>query len=328
MSKPSSALGAADPWEEYWRRTREAAAHLEGGPQEEALARFWGSLFDDLFASGGQRRVLDVACGNGAVTRHSLEAASRCATPAPRNFATDTSLAALVELTRRHRGVEVVASDARRSPFPDGSFEVVASQFGLEYAGTQAFDEAMRLVAPGGVLAAVVHLAGGAIFRENVACLAAIEALVESKLLGAAKELFRADSALRSGRGSRPALRRAEGAMALALEGSARILHEYGPESAGGVIRKLLADVQHMLQRMPAFAPDDVARWTDLMAAEADAYRGRMSSMLEAAVDARGMEGIARWAGSRGLSIRMRQAVHMGSAPEPAAWLLVAERGR
>ena len=28
-------------WDTYWRGTHENAAHREGGPQEEVLARFW-----------------------------------------------------------------------------------------------------------------------------------------------------------------------------------------------------------------------------------------------------------------------------------------------
>ncbi len=63
------------------------------------------------------------------------------------------------------------------------------------------------------------------------------------------------------------------------------------------------------------------------MAREVVAYASRMSSMLAAAIDDQGLDEIAKRVTSRGLSVRIREKLHMGvSRKEPAAWVFVSDR--
>ena len=56
---------------------------------------------------------------------------------------------------------------ATELPLPDSSFDFVVSQFGVEYAGIDAFIEAARLVKPGGQLSLLCHYQDGYIDSKN-----------------------------------------------------------------------------------------------------------------------------------------------------------------
>ena len=315
-------------WDQYWRLTCEAAAHKGGGPQEEVLSRFWTSFFWDALSNKSAPRVLDVACGNGAVTRFALEAKDRCRGWAPAVVGIDASCAALKDLKARFPPVTVVASDAKQMPFADQSFDLVTSQFGLEYAGIEAsVGEAARLVAGGGTLAAVMHLKGGAIYRECAANLQAILAVQSSGILSAARELFKAGAVSLTGRVSTLDQQRREAKLAKAAKEVERVLRRHGDRVAGGTVRRLQQDIARMSGRVGAYDPAELTQWIDGTARELRAYAGRMSSMLAAAIDEHTMDAAVNRITASGLSMRIREKLHMGAAKsEPAAWALVGDR--
>lgn len=159
--EPASAA-RRDAWTRYWEG---GASHsclgsygdLYGG----AIAAFWNGVFGDL---PPEARVLDVATGNGVLPRMLL---ARRADPGIQCDAIDiaaiepTWLAGLAESDRArvrvHGGV-----DAEALPFAAGTFDLVVSQYGIEYARVEsALDEALRVLAPGGRVALVVHHARG-----------------------------------------------------------------------------------------------------------------------------------------------------------------------
>jgi SAM-dependent methyltransferase len=318
---------ASIAWDEYWRLTREAAAHRGGGPQEEVLGRFWTSFFEDALSQKPAPRVLDVACGNGAVARFALEASNRLHGSAPVVVGIDNSFAALVDLQTRFPSVLAVASDARLTPFADLSFDLVTSQFGIEYAGIEAPQEAVRLVATGGTLAAILHLKGGAIYRECAANLQATLAVQSSGIVSAARELFMAGPVSPIRRVTTLDQQRREARLAKAAKEVERVLRRHGDHVAGGVVRRLQHDIARMSARLGAYDPAELAQWIDGTARELRAYAGRMSSMLAAAIDDRTMEAAVKRITAGGLSVRIREKLHMGPAkPEPAAWVLVCDR--
>ncbi|MDQ2943276.1 MAG: class I SAM-dependent methyltransferase, partial [Candidatus Dormibacteraeota bacterium] len=308
------------PWDEYWRLTREAAAHKAGGPQVEVLRHFWTSFFSDALSYRSGPRVLDLACGNGAVTGFALNVAARSERGLPSVVAIDTSLAALKDLKTRFPSVLAVASDAKRTPFDDQSFDVVASQFGVEYAGIEAIEEAARLVARGGTLAAILHLKKGAIYRECATNLQAILAVESSGILPATRDAFTAGIAAATGRIGNTDLQRRQTRFVKAGKAVERVLRRHGHDVAGGVVQRLHADIAQMYRRMGAHDPSDVANWIDDMAREVKAYAARMSSMLAAAIDEPSLDKMVNRITVGGLSVRIRDKLHMGVIrQEPAA---------
>lgn len=98
------------------------------------------------------RRVLEVACGTGVVTRALDAVLDRDATI----VATDLNPAMLVQAQREGttRAVAWREADAQALPFADASFDLLVCQFGVMFFPDRprAFAEARRVLAPGGTL--------------------------------------------------------------------------------------------------------------------------------------------------------------------------------
>ncbi|MGE0357458.1 MAG: class I SAM-dependent methyltransferase [Burkholderiales bacterium] len=320
-------LQAARSWDAYWRLAPQAPALSVGGGQDAALSRFWAGVFARGGAGRPARSVLDFACGNGAVTGFAIEAGGD-AGGGPSLFGADGAPAAIEAFRTRFPGAGAIVAEARRMPFADGAFDIVASQFGIEYAGIGAIEEAARLVAPGGVLAAVLHSRDGAIFRECEHSLQAMERVRASDILAAATEVFRRGAAAVRGRGSQAQFRRAEAKFAAAVTEVDAVLRDHGDAVAGGTVHRIYVDLAHMYGRLAAYDPAEVALWLDRMGGEITAYLGRMSAMVASAVDAEGLERAAGLAVSCGLSVRSKEALVADARDREAsaAWVLVCDR--
>jgi ubiquinone/menaquinone biosynthesis C-methylase UbiE len=97
------------------------------------------------------RRVLEIACGTGVVTRAVAASMERSV----EIVATDLNVA-MLERARSidiARPVEWRQADAMKLPFDDGSFDAVLCQFGAMFFPdkAKAFAEARRVLEPGGV---------------------------------------------------------------------------------------------------------------------------------------------------------------------------------
>ena len=319
---------AAAAWSSYWQGTQEAAAYRKGGPQDEVLASFWSGLIGRICANGVRWRMLDFACGNGVVTQLALTAAhARDEKVAPEFVGLDASLPAASAYRARFPSASAVVAHGRRTPFADAAFDLVASQFGLEYAGLAALGEAARLVKPGGLLAAVMHMRHGALYRECESNFAAIARVRDSAVLAAAKEVFRRGASARRGLGSRAEFGRADARLAVAVKELENVLGSFGEAVAGGTVLRLYQDLAHMYGRMDAYDAGEVAAWADRLAGEIDSYAQRMSAVLDVALDAAQLDAAAALAASCGLAVRLREELRMGPGiGEPAAWVLVCER--
>jgi len=172
-------------WSEYWQKDDskgEVFVSLKG-ERHPALAEHWREFFADVDAGSS---VLDIASGAGSVFAslpdgHGFDL-----------YACDLAAAALEQLSERIANVTTVVSSADRLPFGDRSFDVVVSQFGVEYAGIDAFTEAARVVARGGQLAVLAHVRDGYIDARNKAELAEAKLVKDSGFIARAVELTRA----------------------------------------------------------------------------------------------------------------------------------------
>lgn len=119
-----------------------------------ALFAHWAPV---VAAAAGIRpgeRVLDVACGTGALT---LAAAER-AGPKGSVVGLDVNPAMLAVARRKLASIEWCEGPAEALPFADASFDAVVSQFGMMFFTDRvaALGEMWRVLCPGGRLAVAV----------------------------------------------------------------------------------------------------------------------------------------------------------------------------
>lgn len=96
-------------------------------------------------------KFLDVACGTGGIAER---AAVRGADVVGADFATSLIETARARASERNLGIHYDVADAERLPYDEGTFDVVASCFGVMFAPDHqaAADELKRVCRPGGRL--------------------------------------------------------------------------------------------------------------------------------------------------------------------------------
>jgi len=119
-----------------------------------ALFGPWAPRVADAARIQPADRVLDVACGTGVLTR---EAASRLRSRG-RVAGLDANPGMIAVARQLAPDIEWSEGTAESLPFPDASFDVVVSQFGLMFFSDrrQALREMLRVLTPGGRLGMAV----------------------------------------------------------------------------------------------------------------------------------------------------------------------------
>jgi SAM-dependent methyltransferase len=152
---------------ERWQVDDDAAAAYE----RYLVPAVFGPFADRLIELAQPRpadRALDVACGTGIVAR-------RLAPRVRHTVGLDLNAGMLAVARSNNPSIEWLAGDAAATALPDGSFDLVVCQQGLQYIPdrTAAVLEMRRLLAPGGRLALSAWRAA----RHNPAWLLLAEAL-------------------------------------------------------------------------------------------------------------------------------------------------------
>lgn len=325
MSEPATSDADVQHWDAFWQARDKAISQEDVGARDRAPALYWESFFRQAFDLNPRPLLIDIACGNGAVTEIAMTIAQEMAVNVDAHCL-DYSISAVDELRKRFPEVNGTACDAREIPYQDGEFDIVVSQFGIEYAGRDAFLEAARLVAPGGTLTALVHLADGAINKECADNLSVAVALREAQLMPLVRDAFTAGFELIAGKITNDEFQQADKRLAPAVEVAKQILNDHGPLAAGGLLARLYRDIGHMYTRMQNYVPDEVFAWIDGMSGELVSYEGRMASMTRCALDEPGIEDIATAIDAAGFTVETPNVLALVESGKPAAWVLTARK--
>lgn len=319
--KPAASHG----WDTYWKGTRDADSYASGGARHPAITAYWNDVLPGLLTRAEPPpRILDIATGSGAV----VESLYRNAGDVPIDVTcVDISSSAIDSVQQRYPDVTAVVADARSVPLPDANYDLVVSQFGVEYAGPEALDEAARLLAAGGSLALLMHSRPGIIYNECRASLDAVRRTRQAKFVPLAEAYFEAGFAAVRGAEREP-YEQAGVALNPALRKIDRILADHGEDVAGGTIAKLYGDVERIHTRIQHYDPDEVLEWLRSMNEELDAYESRMASMCEAASDKKAFRGLGQRLENQGLSINRAKPLKPARSSLPVAWILEARRER
>jgi ubiquinone/menaquinone biosynthesis C-methylase UbiE len=309
----------ASNWDAYWRGVGDAAAYAAGGVSHHAILAFWESFFRAATTQFPAAKMIDIASGDGAVIACALDAFAGTQADIT---CLDVSAAAVQGVRDRFPAVRGVVSDARSIPLPDAAFDIVTSQFGVEYAGLDAIDEASRLLARGGRLALLLHSTAGMMHRECGQSLDAISRLRESAFIPLAIDMLAA--AFEAARGAdRAAYESAAKRLAPAVNALESIMREYGQHVAGDTIARLYSDVDLIHRNIRRYEPGEVLGWLHRMDAELVDYAGRMSSMCDAAIDQAAFDSVCQGLQSRGHTLLQAETVQVPEHGLPLAWKLV-----
>lgn len=320
--RESQASTTAASWDTYWHGAGDAAAYSDGGTSHPLVLSFWRDFFAAVRERYDAPRIVDIASGNGAVAR-----CARSAFDGPLGDFTcvDISASAIEALQQRYPEIKGIVADARSVPLESGEFDVATSQFGIEYAGLDAIDEMVRLVAPGGRLALLLHHKTGGIYRQCEASLEAVRTMQEARFIPLAMTMFGAGFAALRG-GDRAAYDAATKEFIPALRRMETIMGQHGQHVADGTIVKLYRDVRDIHGRMTHYEPTDVLGWLGNLQAEVEAYAGRMESMCRAAIESTEFDSLCERVRGRGFELSQTGPLTLPDRDIPLAWKLVARR--
>ncbi len=322
INSKSDSSQAEQSWDTYWHGTGVAGAYSSGGANHPAILTFWDEFFQTVKRDYAAPAIIDIASGNGAVVERALAAFGDEKTDIT---CLDVSDSAITNIRNRFPHVRGMVADARVIPLDSGDFDVVTSQFGVEYAGLEAIDEAARLLAPGGRLALLLHYQAGDIHQECARNLDAVSRVQESQFIEYAIEMFR--TGFEAVRGAdRAPYDQAGKQLAPALNTLEGILEQYGEQVADDTIVRLYSDVGNIHSEIQRYDPVEILSWLSRMGEELDAYAGRMSSMCDAALDKDTFERICAGLRSREFTIENAGPFMVQDSESPLAWSLVARR--
>jgi len=309
-------------WNQYWQGTGSAGAFTAGGVDHPAITEFWNAFFLSAQRLNNPVRLVDVATGNGAVVEAALQV---LADESPTITCVDISDAAIENIKKRFENVTGIVADAANMPLNDQQFDIVSSQFGVEYAGTNAIYEAARLVRAKGKLTLLMHIAGGSVHQECADSLAAVQGTLDCNFVPLAIDLF--NNGFAAVRGADRAPYDAAGSkFTPAVVAVEKIMDKFGDNVASGSIARLYDDVARIHSRLPNYDPNEVLSWLGVMEQELPAYARRMASMIATATDKASIELICRHLRDDGFDINRAEPLQPDTERLPLAWAIVATR--
>lgn len=313
---------ASESWDTYWQETSDVDAFNSGGVGHPAIRSFWIEYFSGAKQRFNCPKILDIASGNGAVLECVLDVFKQ--TPSELT-SLDVSEAAIKNIHTRFPSVTGIVASACSIPRASGSFDIVTSQYGIEYAGHDAILEAARLVADTGQLVLLMHCQSGHIHLECQQSLDAIERTQKSNFVQLATAMF--EAGFKSVRGAdRKPYEQAAKKLTPAITELEAVMRQYGSDVAGDTICRLYNDVDQIHQKIQHYEPADVLTWLHTMGEELDAYAKRMSSMGASAVSSVQFENMKDDLSTQGFIIDVADTLFVPGNETPMAWVLIATK--
>lgn len=308
----------AREWKNFWNHLDESGDVCTGAA--ELMQSHWDAELRPLLANTRDVAIADLACGSGVVGRSARAIAEESGGSAKLTFV-DVAAAALEKvrsLAGEHGDTFIEASLLDLSLAPS-SQDIVVSQFGLEYAGLEAFSVAAELVRPGGHLIVMSHVKNGAVWDECASDRLALNAVLEPDVLERVERLV----------DETDTDRRMAGEQALADQ-LGNIQRQIEGQNGGGVdyVQKLLPDLLRLYVRRAAYDRIQITSWLTAQREKVTSFRDRMVSMVDAALSEEDIKAVFGRLDGAGLSNKSCKLQSGLSGDRPMAWLIKAENNR
>lgn len=298
MGDRDEAKGAGSPWRDYWRLGHaDVAGDAASGSGAGRTDAAWLPWFADI--SGGAK-VLDLCTGGAAVLRNAAQAAQA----AGKSFdligvdeallPEDPSLVALG--VRRTGGTSITAL-----PFPDSAFDVVTSQFGIEYADhSPALSEVARVARPSASVRFLLHHADSEITRQATASLAAYDAVIgDGRLVDQCRTAY---GSRLNGAPEDEAARNGQALRAAVLAVAARV----GADPALSTTRYMLSYINDLAMGVDRYSPMSALQCIQEFEDRNSAWRERHRLQVAAAMDSPALDAFLAICAQNHLGLRAR----------------------
>lgn len=292
-------MGAANAWSRYWASGQGYSCFAQGKPFD--TSRLWADVFDGV-APGA--RVLDLAAGGGALTCLAVGHPSKFQVTGVDYADTLSPITGAV----MRPGIRLEAL-----PFADGAFDLVISQFGIEYADpVMAHEEAARVLARSGQVAFLIHHDEGEVAKGSARAAERAERLIGSE--GLVQSVIALGQAV--------AERRATQAH---LDKVARALSQAQSDSVDSTVGWALGFVQELMAKRALFPPEYLIENGETLRAELDAFVIRARAMADAAQSAGKIDDLKRRYEAAGFA-EFQSRIVPDEGQSPVAWFVTAHR--
>lgn len=284
-------------WDRYWQSDRIASCFDGAGASnyDDSVSAGWRDFFSGLPDAA---RIIDLCTGNGAIAVMAAAIGMKSG-KAFEITAVDQADIDPPSYVSRHRdelaAVHFVGgTEVEGLPFPNDSFDVAISQYGLEYSNLdRAIPEMTRVLAPRGQVRLVVHAADGVVAANARAIIAEADLLIHDiDLIGSSRRCFEAVASVERGDGSDAARTEAKQAFQAFREAlkrtGAHVAHASDKmmfHNSGGVMLDAF-QARHRVGYDAVFAK------VDTVEGEILAHRGRLQALVDSALDRAGVEAL------------------------------------
>ncbi len=311
--------GRNQGWRKYWQEDRMDSCVPEHNTTAREISERWIGLFEVL---PDDSRILDVATGNGALLAHAANAAAQ----AGKSFSLTGVDLADIDPVRYvsdlpgglHKANFIGGVAAENLPFSDSVFDVVASQYGLEYADLEkALGEVERVLVAGGRLLWLAHSAESSVVEQTRDQSRQVEFLLAP---GSPMHAMRSFvSKIKKRKGSQYATQKLNSA----LSEADLYCHDNPPAK---VIREVCTVLADTAQRWQAFQPADLDKMLDDSQERLLAHRQRINDLLAAVVSPVREDLIRSRLRQRRWEAASFSTMRAGSASSPIGILIEARR--
>jgi ubiquinone/menaquinone biosynthesis C-methylase UbiE len=310
-------------WENYWSGVCDVGAYSGGGVNHPSVDSFWKtylSTYSKKLLDANEYRILDVCAGNGALISQMQSTLSNVNINVT---AIDYSESAIRQIEKQFPDVQAIVADASALPFNNNHFNLIVSQFGIEYAGKNAFAEVSRITEKKGTVALMMHIKDGIIYKESTNNIEVVEKLNNSDVIEVTSKTFVSGiNSLKTGDGA--------DFKALSLKFAEKIrvlediMRDYGKNVAGGLVIQFYNDIANIYEKLGAYDVDELKCWLMSLHDELLFYCNRMESMTNAALDSAEFDEIVTFFKSNQFTIEIADMLFSPHQPEPLAWVLIA----
>ncbi len=176
---------ATKPWDGYWNSSRlSSSSDINPTGIADHIAHDWADFFAKI-KNGAS--ILDICTGNGVVPLIALKAAKEKHKKVSITGIDQANIKPAHNITPERallREVNFMGGvDVSTLPFKNNSFDMVTSQYGLEYTNwRKTIAELTRILKHGGVGRFVIHASDGHIIKHNVPKIKLYETVITAKL--------------------------------------------------------------------------------------------------------------------------------------------------